>query len=839
MRAQKLFERVRKLRAVPADVDDEVLLDWLNTVEGMILHEIYLVAVTDLTPFEVIPDEELSAPYPYDRVYLSWMLAQVDWYNEEFERYENSRARFNTDWNDLSRHVAASIRPVYGEAIREGYYLSAYAIAVQHGYRGTEAEWLASLTGPAGPQGEAGPAGPEGPAGPQGETGPEGPQGPQGETGPAGPSGSAELPVARGNRTDTTDGLTQSYQATGDDLPEVVPGSNGTYTGKGKQIIFIPDFPNTTEAPTLQLNDGEAIPIRLRADCNQGENDQSPDATQPVAVGMLMQGVPYTLTFCGKYWLVDSMIRMPETAAETVKNVTQDFQESGEGDEMVYLLTLTEPGEYVIDYGSGYRYYCRVVDAGGTLYHILRSYGDDGYSDEWLYAGGVARWHVSMHDTGVAVEEYRAGVAYPFLSTAKQVLTEEQKAQARENIGAENSVMTGATEEANGAAGLVPAPAAGEQGKYLRGDGTWAEQETPTKLPNPYALKFAGAVTAEYDGSGAVTVTIPEAQSTGDDTLTYATAMADQLRSLPGAWTGCMVDAGASMELGTWEGFTEGPFEGFVKISDKVPTMDELEQGCTLVASYVADSENLYTEAINAPQYIPPRAWDEGTFDALVAEAEINGIPVISLRIARFDGAVVYVVPEDTTGDDGVTYAAGIYAHIMVTAFWIKDYPLVETESSGGGSDYTLPVATATKLGGVKPMNKTDQMVQAVGVDGEGALYTLPSTRWIRVTVNGGTVTVEDGTAYEEIVTLVSAGIAVGLYDRLNKNSYLLATGSSAPLYHFVCRPSNAQTRLVIQWGSDSIVYEETDESSYTKTEIDAALGAYITDIDTLIGGDA
>ena len=126
-------------------------------------------------------------------------------------------------------------------------------------------------------------------------------------------------------------------------------------------------------------------------------------------------------------------------------------------------------------------------------------------------------------------------------------------------------------------------------------------------------------------------------------------------------------------------------------------------------------------------------------------------------------------------------------------------------------------------------MNKTDQMVQAVGVDGEGALYTLPSTRWIRVTVNGGTVTVEDGTAYEEIVTLVSAGIAVGLYDRLNKNSYLLATGSSAPLYHFVCRPSNAQTRLVIQWGSDSIVYEETDESSYTKTEIDAALGDKIT----------
>lgn len=34
--------------------------------------------------------------------------------------------------------------------------------------------------------------------------------------------------------------------------------------------------------------------------------------------------------------------------------------------------------------------------------------------------------------------------------------------------------------------------------------------EVPEKLPNPYKLTFAGAVTAEYDGSGAVMVTIPE-----------------------------------------------------------------------------------------------------------------------------------------------------------------------------------------------------------------------------------------------------------------------------------------------------------------------------------------
>lgn len=53
------------------------------------------------------------------------------------------------------------------------------------------------------------------------------------------------------------------------------------------------------------------------------------------------------------------------------------------------------------------------------------------------------------------------------------------------------------------------------------------------------------------------------------------------------------------------------------------------------------------------------------------------------------------------------------------------------TGSSGsgtGGSSYTLPIANATTLGGVKPISKTSEMTQAVGVDSEGRLYTKPGT---------------------------------------------------------------------------------------------------------------
>lgn len=69
---------------------------------------------------------------------------------------------------------------------------SAYEVAIQNGFVGTEAQWLASLVGPQGPQGiqgEIGPQGIQGDVGPTGPQGPQGPIGPQGEQGPQGIQG--------------------------------------------------------------------------------------------------------------------------------------------------------------------------------------------------------------------------------------------------------------------------------------------------------------------------------------------------------------------------------------------------------------------------------------------------------------------------------------------------------------------------------------------------------------------------------------------------------------------------------------------------------------------------
>lgn len=71
---------------------------------------------------------------------------------------------------------------------------SAYALAVQLGFTGSEADWIASLKGAKGDKGATGATGPQGPQGPTGATGAggatgaTGPRGPQGPQGPAGAS---------------------------------------------------------------------------------------------------------------------------------------------------------------------------------------------------------------------------------------------------------------------------------------------------------------------------------------------------------------------------------------------------------------------------------------------------------------------------------------------------------------------------------------------------------------------------------------------------------------------------------------------------------------------------
>ena len=196
-------------------IDDDTLCRWLSELDGRLMLDFY--KGSEWMSYSVPQDEEhdLLIPFPWDEMYVHYLEAMVYYSNGEFERYRNSYEMYNKKELDYRQWYARNQLPISLEALKrrdctvitEGagsrpfWYLSAYALAVKHGYEGTEEEWLEEMMGPPGPQGEQGvpgPEGPQGPQGPQGEKGEKGDKGDQGEQGPQGPQGEKGDPGDQG-----------------------------------------------------------------------------------------------------------------------------------------------------------------------------------------------------------------------------------------------------------------------------------------------------------------------------------------------------------------------------------------------------------------------------------------------------------------------------------------------------------------------------------------------------------------------------------------------------------------------------------------------------------------
>lgn len=121
---------------------------------------------------------------------------------------------------------------------------SAYALAVQLGYTGSEAAWIASLKGAKGDKGDTGAQGPRGATGATGPQGPQGPTGATGATGPQGPAGASAVAASGSNWVRFSDGTQicwYSINSDGNDYTWSFPVafSNTEYSVVGCPISFL------------------------------------------------------------------------------------------------------------------------------------------------------------------------------------------------------------------------------------------------------------------------------------------------------------------------------------------------------------------------------------------------------------------------------------------------------------------------------------------------------------------------------------------------------------------------------------------------------------------------
>ncbi len=112
-----ILEAITQLQSVKENqYDDETIIRWLSDVEGIIYEEVISWHESELDepiphgPYdpELDMDTVLMVPEPYSDVYIKYLCAQVDYYNAELARYNNSMVMYNValssfaDW--YNRH---------------------------------------------------------------------------------------------------------------------------------------------------------------------------------------------------------------------------------------------------------------------------------------------------------------------------------------------------------------------------------------------------------------------------------------------------------------------------------------------------------------------------------------------------------------------------------------------------------------------------------------------------------------------------------------------------------------------------------------------------------------
>ena len=153
MKIRELLEYMEATK--PHVYPDSALYLWLNELEGRVQLDIFLLAPSEVVEYDSAKDGEttLLVDSPYSGIYRYWLTAMIDLANQEYDRYSNDMELFNGAWNEFACWFAET-QGTTGDGVKHGFYLSAYGIAVKHGYQGTEEEWLASLRGEMGPQGD-------------------------------------------------------------------------------------------------------------------------------------------------------------------------------------------------------------------------------------------------------------------------------------------------------------------------------------------------------------------------------------------------------------------------------------------------------------------------------------------------------------------------------------------------------------------------------------------------------------------------------------------------------------------------------------------------------------
>lgn len=115
MKLREAIERIDGLKHNTFTQGEKVL--WINQLDGRVKAEIIDTHEDgDGIPFKPYTEgddmgADLLVPEPFDSVYIRWLEAQIDYYNGELGRYNNSIAMFNEEYAAYLRYYNRNHMP--------------------------------------------------------------------------------------------------------------------------------------------------------------------------------------------------------------------------------------------------------------------------------------------------------------------------------------------------------------------------------------------------------------------------------------------------------------------------------------------------------------------------------------------------------------------------------------------------------------------------------------------------------------------------------------------------------------------------------------------------------
>ena len=95
---------------------EEDKLQWLKQIEEKIYKEIVLTHedAVEMTDFDD-DTNELIAVSPYDSLYINYLIAQINKYNNETVRYNNAMIIFNEEYQEYANYYNRTKMPISKE----------------------------------------------------------------------------------------------------------------------------------------------------------------------------------------------------------------------------------------------------------------------------------------------------------------------------------------------------------------------------------------------------------------------------------------------------------------------------------------------------------------------------------------------------------------------------------------------------------------------------------------------------------------------------------------------------------------------------------------------------